>query len=157
MHWYLKSRRAHTQNQYWHKASPGEMLHWGYPGDAWGCRREAFAAMGGLLDVCLLGASDYHMAMGHVDLAGLLLTDNDYTLQYCAALKAWKDRARAAIIEDIGLFPGIVYRLWHGPLQARRYSTRRADLNPQPLRSLQRHRAAPRRTDRTGRQQTETA
>ena len=42
--------------------------------------------MGGLLDVCLLGAADYHMAMGHMDLTDLLLTDNDYTPQYRAAL-----------------------------------------------------------------------
>ncbi len=124
MHWYLKSRRAHTQDQYWHKAGPVEMLDWGYPGGAWGYRREAFDAIGGLLDVCLLGAGDYHMAMGHFDLADLLLTNNDYTPQYRAALKAWKEQARAAIVEDIGLVPGIVYHLWHGPLKARRYSTR---------------------------------
>jgi hypothetical protein len=124
IHWYLKSRRAHTQNLYWHKPSPVEMLDWGYPGGAWGYRREAFESMGGLLDVCLLGAADYHMAMGYFDLADLLLTDNDYTPQYRAALKAWKERARAAIGEDIGLVPGIVYHLWHGPLHARRYSTR---------------------------------
>jgi hypothetical protein len=100
------------------------MLDWGYPGGAWGYRREAFDAMGGLLDVCLLGAGDYHMAMAHFDLADLLLTDNDYTPQYRAAMKAWKEQARAAIVEDIGLVPGIVYHLWHGPLKARRYSTR---------------------------------
>ena len=124
MHWYLTSRRAHVQDQYWHKDGPVEMLDWGYPSGAWGYRREAFEAMGGLLDVCLLSAADYHMATGHLDLTDLLLTDNDYTPQYRAALKAWKDRARAAIVEDIGLVPGIVYHLWHGPLQSRRYSTR---------------------------------
>ena len=112
------------QDQYWHKDGPVEMLDWGYPSGAWGYRREAFEAMGGLLDVCLLSAADYHMATGHLDLTDLLPTDNDYTPQYRAALKAWKDRARAAIVEDIGLVPGIVYHLWHGPLQSRRYSTR---------------------------------
>ena len=86
MHSYLNSRRAHTQNQYWHKAGPVQMFDWGYPGGPWGYRREAFEAMGGLLDVCLLGAADYHMAMGHMDLTDLLLTDNDYTPQYRAAL-----------------------------------------------------------------------
>jgi hypothetical protein len=71
-----------------------------------------------------LGAGDYHMAMAHFDLADLLLTDNDYTPKYRAAMKAWKEQARTAIVEDIGLVPGIVYHLWHGPLKARRYSTR---------------------------------
>ena len=124
MHWYLRSRRAQGEGQYWHKAGPVEMLDFGYPGAAWAYRRAAFDAMGGLLDVCLLGAADYHMAYGHFDMADLLLSDNDYTSQYRDVLRAWKARARGAIQEDIGLVPGIVFHLWHGPLKARRYSTR---------------------------------
>ena len=59
------------------------------------------------------------MAYGHFDLADLLLSDNDYTSQYRDALRAWKARPRGAIQEDIGLVPGIIFHLWHGPLTLR--------------------------------------
>ena len=46
MHWYVRSRRAQGEGQYWHKAGPVEMLDFGYPG-AWAYRRAAFDEMGG--------------------------------------------------------------------------------------------------------------
>jgi hypothetical protein len=124
MFWYERSRRAHGKGQYWHKPGPVVMLDNGYPGGAWAFRHDAFEAMGGLLDICLLGAADYHAVYAMLGLRDALLDDNDYTPGYRQALAAHGARAARAIDRDVGLVAGTVYHLWHGPLHARRYATR---------------------------------
>lgn len=120
---YSRARRHHYTNHYYHPDCPIKPQQ-GYPGHAWAYRRDAFIAMGGLLDVCILGAGDYHMAMALFDLDDRLTHDHDYTETYRDALKNWGARARIAIKENIGSVPAISFHLWHGALQNRAYSTR---------------------------------
>jgi hypothetical protein len=118
------ARRVHYQNHYYHPSNPFE-LEQGYPGHAWAYRRDFFRAMGGLLDVCILGAGDYHMAMGLLDLPDRLTEDGDYTQGYRDAIATWSARARQALgRETVGYVPGITFHLWHGNLASRAYSTR---------------------------------
>jgi hypothetical protein len=121
---YTLARRVHYTNHYYHPSNPLS-LEQGYPGHAWAYRRDYFRAIGGLLDVCILGAGDYHMGMGLLGLPDRLTTDNDYTAGYRAALVDWNARARQALGRDhVGYVRGLSFHLWHGHLVNRHYSTR---------------------------------
>jgi hypothetical protein len=81
--------------------------------------------MGGLLDCCILGAGDYHMACGLLDLPDRLTMDHDYQQGYRDAITGWSARARQALgREHVGSVPGMTFHLWHGHLVNRGYSTR---------------------------------
>lgn len=123
MYWYERSRRRHREGKFW-ETGPVEMVDWGFPGGIWAYRRDAYDKVG-LLDICPLGAADYHSIYAILGLPDLLLSDNDYTVEYRQAIRDWGSTASAAIAEaDVGFVDGIIYHLWHGPLKARRYSTR---------------------------------
>lgn len=122
--WAAKSRLAQREQKFYNDRQPIKMLDYGYTGGAWAYRRSAYEGMGGLLDICPLGAADFHMAYALFDAPDLLLTDNDYTPQYRSALSVWKTRANGIIAGNVGVVPVTMYHLWHGPLKSRRYSMR---------------------------------
>jgi hypothetical protein len=119
---YTDSRRRARAGKFW-------QVGWtldahGYPGGAWAWRREAYEAMGGLLDFAILGSGDLHMATALLDMPDPVAEDRDYSDGYRAALKAWRATAQKATGADVGHVPGIVLHLWHGHLDDRGYSTR---------------------------------
>jgi hypothetical protein len=121
---YTVGRRVHYRNHYYHPTNPLE-LEQGYPGHAWAYRRDYFRAAGGLLDVCILGAADYHMATGLLQLPDRLTEDHDYQQGYRDAITGWSARARQALNgSTVGYVPAITFHLWHGHLVNRGYSTR---------------------------------
>lgn len=121
---YNLARRVHYTNHYYHPTNP-LVPEQGYPGHAWAYRRDFFRAMGGLLDTCILGAGDYHMAMGLLELPDRLTTDNDYTAGYRQSILDWSTRARQALgRHHVGSVPAISFHLWHGHMVNRGYSTR---------------------------------
>jgi hypothetical protein len=123
MHVYAAARKVLYRNRYYHPTNPLE-LDPGFPGHAWAYRRETWEAIGGLLDVCILGAADFHMVHALFDLPDLLLTDSDYKPSYRAVIAAWGVKARAAVQENVGSVAGLTFHLWHGSLAKRGYSTR---------------------------------
>lgn len=92
----------------------------GAPGLAWACTRRAWDTVGGLLDVTVLGAGDWHMAHGFV---GELVIREQNHPQYRRAIAAWTERA-AALKHNIGTVPGLALHYWHGPKALRKYGTR---------------------------------
>lgn len=94
-----------------------------HPGFAWAARRDAIDALGGLVDFCILGSADNHMAhalIGEVDRTILEpLTD-----RYKSMLRRWQGYATKHIKQNIGYVPGLVLHEWHGPKAARRYQDR---------------------------------
>lgn len=120
---YLAARSRHYQSRFYHPSEPVDLDH-GFPGHSWAWRRDAWQAVNGLMDVCILGAGDYHMAHGLFGLKDPLLDDNDYTPEYRAAIGEWGHAAREALAESVGSVPAITFHLWHGCLANRRYSTR---------------------------------
>jgi hypothetical protein len=94
----------------------------GYPGAAWGYRRETFKALGGLLEVCVVGAGDQHMAWALTGTPDAAL--NVATPGYAAAVTTWRARAAAAVNRDVGLVPALAMHLWHGRHVDRRYPGR---------------------------------
>lgn len=110
----------------WHDngAPPAPSRH-GYPGGAWAWTKRAYHEMGGLLERCILGSGDYHMAFGLLDLPGdPVLTNRDYTDAYRGYIADWRKQAFAAIRGHVGLVPGTALHLWHGRIEDRGYETR---------------------------------
>jgi len=99
----------------------------GAPGGAWAWRRSAFDTVGGLLDTCILGSGDYHMAVG---LCGLPDEHVEMILGipgYVRAIKEWQRRA-AKLEANIGCVDNFAVHHWHGNKKSRGYGDRPAIL-----------------------------
>lgn len=120
---YAKARGIWRQGKFW---EPGKLCYMdpGYPGMGWAWRCEAWQAVGGMLDICILGAGDYYMARGLFGLSDVFFADHDYTAGYRDAIAAWGAKAQKAVGERVGNVVGSVSHLWHGSLASRQYSTR---------------------------------
>ena len=94
----------------------------GHSGYAWAIRRDAFDALGGLIDFSVCGANDHHMArafMGEV----LDSVNASCSTGLKDALFAWGKRAEA-LRGNVGFVPGLVLHYWHGSKKNRRYIDR---------------------------------
>lgn len=103
---------------------PKEYGHQGAVGGAWAFRRSAIEKLGGLLDVCILGSGDWHMAFA-------LAMRSDYhpemrfesIPQYVKAIQDWRVRARG-LRGNIGYVDANAVHFWHGSIRNRGYNTR---------------------------------
>ena len=94
-----------------------------HPGYAWAIRRDAYAALGGLMDFCVLGSADRHMAMSLVGKAGLSVS-RKVSPAYKRRVLAWQDRAERCIQRNVNFVPGLLTHWWHGKKKDRRYIER---------------------------------
>ncbi|HVM48373.1 MAG TPA: hypothetical protein VMU04_10115 [Candidatus Acidoferrum sp.] len=94
-----------------------------HSGLAWAATREALDAVGGLIDVAILGSADRNMAAG---LFGHMADTIDPTFSpaYKAALLEWEQRAERHIRRDVGQVSGTVLHHWHGKKVNRKYTDR---------------------------------
>jgi hypothetical protein len=99
----------------------------GAPGLAWAYRKEALDLLGSLMDRCILGGGDAHMAFGLAqrwDIAKLhkeiAHAASDEYLRY---IKIWQLNA-ANLRMNIGMMDGSLLHHWHGPKANRGYGTR---------------------------------
>ena len=95
----------------------------GATGGAWAFRRSAFDAVGGLLDTCILGSADWHMAFGLVGAA-----DSAAELRWCSqgyiqSVRRWQERA-AVLKQNIGYVDNHAIHYFHGSKVARAYGSR---------------------------------
>ena len=102
------------------KATPWAI---GATGGAWAFRRSAFDAVGGLLDNCILGSADWHMAFG---LVGAI--DGAAELQWCSkpyveSVLRWQHRA-AVLKQNIGCIDNHAVHYFHGSKVSRAYGSR---------------------------------
>lgn len=95
----------------------------GHPGYAWAARRTAIDALGGLLDMCILGSADHHMALA---LVGELerSVHPDLTDSFKQHLRLWGDRAERHVRRNVGYIDGLLSHHWHGRKADRRYRDR---------------------------------
>ncbi len=102
---------GYTKAGYWH------------PGFAWAARRSALDALGCLLDHCIVGSADWHMA-------ACLIGEGEKTISrqlhphYKREVLAWQDRANAHIRGNIGYVEGLLAHHWHGRKVDRHYTDR---------------------------------
>jgi hypothetical protein len=120
----LPRRVNHTKGDYYgyETTVSGQGFYW-HPGYAWAYRRDAIDGFGGLLDVCMLGGADYHMAYG-------LIGEIEQTIQrktltnYNDIIRRWADRADRTVKRSVGYVPGLILHSWHGAKAHRRYRDR---------------------------------
>lgn len=103
---------------------PKSYGHRGAVGGAWAYRRSAIEKLGGLLDTCILGSGDWHMAFA------LALRDDvhpemkfERIPQYVKSIQDWSERAKL-LRGNIGFVDSHAIHHWHGPLKNRGYGTR---------------------------------
>jgi hypothetical protein len=116
-HHHQHDRRKHGPYGYYGSNGPGAT------GGAWAFRRSAFDAVGGLLDVCILGSADWHMAFG---LAGKANTAPEVTRcsePYMRAVREWQDRA-SVLKQNIGYIENHAVHHFHGSKVFRAYGDR---------------------------------
>ena len=103
-------------------AQRGDRLYW-HPGYAWAYTRDAWDALGGLLDINVVGGGDHQMAnalYGKVEQAGIPF---ESTVGYRNAVLAWQEQA-ARLDRNIGFVPGSIAHYWHGKKSQRGYFDR---------------------------------
>lgn len=100
----------------------------GHPGLAWAATREALDAVGGLIDVCVAGSGDTHMANclkgnwqwgSHVH-----PTLDKFSPGMKTYIQRWAERCDQSIKGRIGYVPGVCMHHWHGKSEQRGYFSR---------------------------------
>ncbi len=95
----------------------------GAVGGAWSFTRHAFDAVGGMLDACICGSGDWHMAFGLVGRSSGSREVKATHPNYGGTIRAWQERAKA-LRQDIGCIDHLALHHWHGKLQNRGYGSR---------------------------------
>jgi hypothetical protein len=128
--------------------SGGGKLH--HPGLAWAMRREAWDAVGGLMDQIMGGSADHYMALALFNLIAekknetkgyRYLNIHDFPEGYKRPVLEWQHRAERFIRRNVGVMPGLITHYWHGPKQKRQYLVRAkflAQMGFNPIHDLKR-------------------
>ena len=95
----------------------------GATGGAWAFRKTAFNTVGGLLDRCILGHSDWFMFFGLLSEPAPDMHNASYSAGYQNYIAAWQQRA-SLLTKNIGYVDGHAQHHWHGSKTARAYGTR---------------------------------
>ncbi len=106
----------------------------GRPGLAWAANIDAFDKVGGLIDFCILGSGDWHMAHALVGamteqttLVGTMQGHGSQEFKvpaYTHALLHWQTLCERHIKRDVGDVPVTVGHWWHGKYRDRKYGSR---------------------------------
>lgn len=96
----------------------------GAPGGAWGFTAAGFSAVGGLLDTCILGSGDWHMAFGLIGERDAHIEMRKAAPGYVDTIVRWQERAFAAIRGNIGYVDCFATHGFHGSYKNRGYSSR---------------------------------
>jgi len=100
----------------------------GATGGGWAWRRQAFNTVGGMLDTCILGSGDWHMAFGLAELTNVAAEMKRCTKPYMNAVLQWQNRA-ARLKEHpgksaIGCVNQFAAHHFHGSKSQRHYGDR---------------------------------
>lgn len=95
----------------------------GATGGAWAWRRSAFDTVGGMLETCILGSGDWHMAFGLIEATNVAAEMKRCTEPYIRAVLAWQSRA-AKLTRNIGCVDQHAVHHFHGSKSKRQYGER---------------------------------
>jgi len=142
---FVSSRQARRGgiDTYYAPLQPTQTFPFGHPpgatGGAWSWRRDAFDTVGGMLDTCVLGSADWHMAFGLVRAINVASEMKRCTGPYVETVLNWQARAaKLNAIEGrspIGCIDNFATHAFHGSKTLRAYGERWAllqkwDFNP---------------------------
>ena len=100
------------------------VLSLGRPGLAWAANVDALNRVGGLIDKCILGSGDWHMAHGLVGAMQQWSGEFTKLSKYSEYLLDWQDKAEKWLKRDVGFVPVTVGHWWHGNKADRKYGDR---------------------------------
>ncbi len=109
-----------------------EVFPFGHPpgatGGAWSWRRDAFDMVGGMLDTCVLGSADWHMAFGLVQATNVAAEMKRCTQPYVESVLNWQGRAaklnRVEGRSPVGCIDNFATHAFHGSKALRAYGER---------------------------------
>lgn len=110
----------YCRGETWVRPGYGKYWHSGY---AWAMTREAYDAIGGLLDFAILGSADFHMAMAFI---GMVEKTSNSQLHphYKLLLNHFQERCERHIQRNIGYVTGTILHEFHGSKRNRFYKER---------------------------------
>lgn len=115
--------------KYINRMSLGSRYENGHPGYAWAYTRFAFERLGRLIDRCILGSADYHMAASLIGRAQMTLDDyqshGGLTQNYIEMILDWQSRAERHVKRRVSYVPGTILHYYHGSKAKRQYISRR--------------------------------
>ena len=103
--------------------TPTQPYAYAHTGFAWACTRAFWEQSGGLLDFCILGSADHHMAWA-------MIGDGTWTVHkamgpsYMRKVEEWQTRAMRVTHGQVGFVPGRIEHQFHGSKAARQYRER---------------------------------
>ncbi len=96
----------------------------GRPGLAWAASIDALNKVGRLIDFCILGSGDWHMAHGLVGAMNQGSAEHKEMSVYSNKLLEWQNRAERWIKRDVGFVPMTLGHWFHGDKVDRQYGSR---------------------------------
>ncbi len=111
-----------------------------FPGLAWACTRQAWDAVGGLIDIAIWGGADWHIAHCLVEKTEGMMR-NDLHRNYQKVVNQFYQRCRTHIRRNVGVMEGSLLHHWHGRKTERGYNAKHSMLAKfgfDPLRHLKR-------------------
>lgn len=111
-----------------------------WPGLAWACTRNAWNAVGGLMDFAVWGGSDYATAHALTGIKDGMIR-KDLHPNYQALTNEWFDRCQKYVRRNVLVMEGTITHYWHGRKSQRGYNAKHALLAKygfDPLRHLKR-------------------
>lgn len=112
-----QAKSPKVTNNYYYAAG------YGHPGYAWAARTSALSKVGGLIDRCVLGSADHHMALALVGQARKSIPGNAHA-NFKKMIMDWETRAERLVKRNIGYVDGLISHHWHGSKANRRYIDR---------------------------------
>lgn len=94
-----------------------------HPGYCWAWRREAWEAMGGMIEEAICGAGDRHMACGLIGQPDISIPRGVHP-GYTKMVNTWSERAERSIRRNVGLVEGTLLHYFHGWKADRGYHDR---------------------------------
>jgi hypothetical protein len=102
---------------------PEGQYYLGHPGLAWASTVEALNRVGGLLDVCIAGSADSHMA--NALLGDYKVGFNPQLSEgFNRSIARWQERCDVWIRQNVGFVDGQIMHFWHGKSEQRGYNNR---------------------------------
>lgn len=92
-------------------------------GLAWAFTRDALIETGGMMDTCIIGSADYHMAASYIGRAKETIPPGA-NAAYTKMILDWEKIAFPVIKGNIGYVDGTLIHFWHGEMKDRRYGER---------------------------------